>query len=68
MAEPSSSTHPGPLWDVEDLATYLKKPAATLYQWHHRGIGPRALKVGRHLRYRPSDIESWLKEHEDQAS
>jgi len=26
----------------------------------HKGIGPRGLRVGRHLRYRRQDIDSWL--------
>ena len=48
------------LWSIQDAATYLRVPVGTLYQWRHRGIGPRAFKVGRHLRYDPSDIRAWL--------
>jgi len=33
---------------------------ATLYVWRTRGKGPAAIKVGRHLRYRQSDIDLWL--------
>jgi hypothetical protein len=35
---------------------------ATLHQWSHGRIGPPALKVGRHLRYRPADVRRWLDE------
>ena len=45
---------------AEQLSEFLGVPVATLYQWRHRGIGPRASKVGRHLRYRWSDVEKWL--------
>ena len=48
------------LLSVGDLAAYLGVPVKTLYQWRHKGIGPRGLRVGRHLRYRPKDIDSWL--------
>ncbi|HEY8503140.1 MAG TPA: helix-turn-helix domain-containing protein [Gemmataceae bacterium] len=43
----------------DELATRLRIPRATLYQWRYRGEGPRAVKVGRHLRYRLADVERW---------
>jgi excisionase family DNA binding protein len=49
-----------PLWTTEDVATFLGVPVATLYQWRHRRTGPRALRVGRHLRYDPADVRAWL--------
>lgn len=49
-----------PLWTPDDLSTYLGVPAATLYAWRTRGKGPAACRVGRHLRYRQSDVASWL--------
>ncbi|WP_432504307.1 helix-turn-helix transcriptional regulator [Kineococcus arenarius] len=52
--------NPPPLWTVDDVAAYLGVPTGTLYQWSSRGIGPRTRKVGRHLRYRPQDVEAWL--------
>lgn len=48
------------LLSVDDVATYLGVPVKTLYQWRHKGIGPRGLRVGRHLRYRRKDIDFWL--------
>ena len=48
------------LWGPPDLSAYLQVPVATLYAWHHRQIGPKALKVGRHLRYRREDVVAWL--------
>ncbi len=44
----------------EDLAQHCKVPIGTVYQWNHRGTGPKALRVGRHVRYRTSDVEAWL--------
>lgn len=49
-----------PLATAEEVATHLGVPVDTLYAWRHRRTGPRALKVGRHLRYRWEDIEKWL--------
>jgi excisionase family DNA binding protein len=43
-----------------EVADYLRVPVKTLYQWRYRGSGPRAYRVGRHLRYRWEDVEAWL--------
>lgn len=48
----------------EQLSKRLGIPVATLYGWRHKGVGPPALKIGRHLRYRPEAVERWLKEQE----
>jgi excisionase family DNA binding protein len=48
------------------VATYLGIPVATLYQWRHRGIGPKGTKVGRHIRYRWQEVERWLDSQTDQ--
>jgi excisionase family DNA binding protein len=52
--------HQDRLLTVAELADYLGVPPATLYQWRHRGEGPRGFRVGRHLRYRWSDINDWI--------
>ncbi|WP_326830222.1 helix-turn-helix domain-containing protein [Streptosporangium sp. NBC_01810] len=43
-----------------EVAAYLQVPERTLTQWRYLGTGPRWSKVGRHVRYRWSDIEKWL--------
>lgn len=48
--------------DIQEVADYLQIPKTTLYVWRSQGIGPKAFKVGRHLRYRLTDIELWLQE------
>lgn len=50
------------------VADYLSVPVSTLYQWRHRGIGPRAARVGRHLRYRLSDVDRWVEQHMSDSS
>lgn len=49
-----------PRWTIEDVSAYLRIPVDTLYQWRHRRIGPRARKVGRHLRYDPDEVRAWF--------
>ncbi|MER7415476.1 helix-turn-helix domain-containing protein [Micromonospora peucetia] len=48
------------LWSVADVSAFLGIPVGTLYQWCHRRIGPRASRVGRHLRYDPADVRAWF--------
>ncbi len=46
----------------QELALLLHIPVGTLYAWRHKGLGPPAVRVGRHLRYRTGDVEAWLDE------
>lgn len=45
-----------------ELAVYLDVPLTTLYAWRYRGEGPAGFRVGKHLRYRLSDVEEWIRE------
>ena len=56
---------PDPLLTIDDVAAWLGKPKNTLYAWHSRGKGPRAIRVGNTLRYRRSEVERWLDSHTD---
>ena len=47
------------LW-AEEVAVVLGVPVKTLYQWRYKGVGPAGVRVGRHLRYRPADVEAWI--------
>ncbi|MFJ6621211.1 helix-turn-helix transcriptional regulator [Kitasatospora sp. NPDC091335] len=49
-----------PLATAQELADHLQVPLDTVYGWKHRGQGPKAIKVGRHLRYRWTEVEAWL--------
>jgi predicted site-specific integrase-resolvase len=48
----------GQLATLAEVAAFLQVPAKTLHRWRSIGEGPRALKVGRHLRYRWRDVEA----------
>lgn len=52
---------PTRLLSVEEVADWLQVPVATIYQWRYRGEGPLAIRVGRYLRFDPSDVSLWLK-------
>ena len=57
------------LLHVNEVAESMGLPVATLYQQRHRrvGVGALAIRVGRHLRWRPEDIEAWLDAQSEKA-
>lgn len=55
------------LWTAEETAAYLQIPKATLYQWRYLGIGPKAGRVGRHLRYDTEDVKAWFRRQQGAA-
>lgn len=59
MSNPSSVLDE-PLWTIQQLSDYLQVPVKSIRKWREEGDGPRALMVGRHLRWRRSDVMTWL--------
>ncbi len=53
-------TDPDQLLDVAELASYCNVAESAPYYWRKNGTGPRAVRVGRHLRYRRRDVDAWL--------
>jgi excisionase family DNA binding protein len=58
---PSEAALPD-LLTVAELATYLGVPVSTIHFWRGRKQGPPALKVGRRLMFRATDVAQWLDE------
>ncbi|MEU0492057.1 helix-turn-helix domain-containing protein [Nocardiopsis sp. NPDC006139] len=50
------------LWTPEETASYLGVPLKTLYQWRYRRTGPPSHRVGRHVRYEPTEVRAWVLE------
>ncbi|MGW0518230.1 helix-turn-helix transcriptional regulator [Crossiella sp. NPDC003009] len=48
------------LWTAEDVAAYLGVPVTTLYAWRTKNYGPPARRIGKYLRYRPCDVQTWV--------
>ncbi len=51
------------LWDERKLCSFLGIKPATAQRWRWAGGGPRFIKVGRLVKYRPEDVEAWLQRH-----
>ncbi len=60
----NSTTLPNPtprLWSVVETATFLGVPPKTLYQWRYTATGPPSHRIGRHVRYDPAEVRSWVR-------
>ncbi|WP_084404752.1 helix-turn-helix domain-containing protein [Pseudovibrio sp. Ad13] len=44
-------------------ADYLGISIRTIQAWRVRGGGPSYVKMGKSVRYRPSDIQNWIESH-----
>ncbi|GAB2517121.1 AlpA family transcriptional regulator [Paramicrobacterium agarici] len=54
-----------PLLDVGELAAYLGVPVSTVYDWRTRGLGPRAYRFGKRLKFAVSDVRIWVEQQRD---
>ncbi|MCE7081279.1 AlpA family transcriptional regulator [Streptomyces sp. ST2-7A] len=45
-----------------DLASLLAVPVETVYAWRRKGTGPPGFRVGKHLRYDPGTVHTWIAE------
>jgi excisionase family DNA binding protein len=58
---------PEALWSVNQLAGFLGVSPSTVYEWRGRGKGPAAYRLGKHLRFAPTDVAVWLAAQKDPA-
>lgn len=57
-----------PLVTITELADYLGVPVKTIYEWRQAGRGPIGIRIGRHLKFRLSDVQSWVDGQRDVPS
>ena len=68
MAAPTTpTTGLEPLLGPDELSQFYRIPKSSLYSWRTRGIGPKGIRIGKHLRYRKADVLAWLEEQEADA-
>ena len=48
------------LLTTAEAASFLNISPKTLVNWRLLGIGPRYVKIGRRIRYRKEDLESYI--------
>ncbi|MFG2309660.1 helix-turn-helix domain-containing protein [Streptomyces sp. NPDC048566] len=43
-----------------DLAEIFGVPLETVYQWRKKRTGPAGFRIGKHLRYDPTDVQAFV--------
>ncbi|MEW2218238.1 helix-turn-helix domain-containing protein [Streptomyces sp. NPDC006990] len=56
----AAGTLPDRYLSPEDLADLFGVPLETVYQWRRKRTGPPGFRVGRHLRYDPEAVRTWV--------
>ncbi|MEV6528321.1 helix-turn-helix domain-containing protein [Streptomyces sp. NPDC051639] len=53
-----------------DIAEMFEVPLETVYQWRRKRTGPPGFRIGKHLRYDPTDVHAYVIERKsaDQAA
>jgi excisionase family DNA binding protein len=65
-----SYTRPGEdeILTTDEVAALLKVPKQTIYRWNQFGIGPPHYRLGKHLRWKRSEVMAWMEQHQDEVS
>jgi predicted DNA-binding transcriptional regulator AlpA len=53
---------------ADEVSSLFRIPKKTLYAQRHKGVGPPAIRIGKHLRYDQAALRRWLAEQGGQAS
>lgn len=62
----TAGSAPEPLVTPAEVSEFLGGvPEQTLANWRSRGVGPEYHKVGKHIRYRLSEVAAWLDEQKE---
>jgi DNA-binding transcriptional MerR regulator len=48
------------LLTIDEVATIVRVPVATLRYWRHLGTGPNSFRIGRSVRYWRTVVYDWL--------
>ena len=56
------------LMTVEELAAYLRVPVNTIYRWRTQNYGPVGRRMGKHVRFRESDVMRWVDDQDERQA
>lgn len=56
------------LLTIDEAATLLRTPVATLRYWRYLGTGPRSFRLGRRVVYRRTEVLDWIDAQADSRS
>ena len=56
------------MWNLSETAEELGVSTKTIHKWLKAGIFPRPLRVGKVWRWKPEEIEAWMRERQNGAA
>lgn len=60
LVNPPSFPRQPEILSERQVAEYLNMSAASLRKWRRLGDGPKFVKIGRAVRYKRQDVDTWL--------
>ncbi|MFD0209718.1 helix-turn-helix transcriptional regulator [Streptomyces hirsutus] len=66
--DPRSTLHgglPDRYLTPHDVAAVFGVPLETVYQWRKKRTGPPGFRIGKHLRYDPTDVHTYVTQRKD---
>lgn len=64
----SASMEMESLWSIDQVAAYLQVPVQTLRTWRKHRTGPGAARIGKYLRYDPTNVRAWVADRAREAT
>lgn len=49
----------------DDIAEIFEVPLETVYQWRRKRTGPPGFRIGKHVRYDPADVRTYVTGRKD---
>ncbi|SFS73664.1 AlpA family transcriptional regulator [Streptomyces sp. ok210] len=46
----------------DDIAEMFGVPLETVYQWRKKRTGPPGFRIGKHVRYDPAEVQTYVKQ------
>ncbi|MET4643683.1 excisionase family DNA binding protein [Streptomyces atratus] len=46
----------------DDIAEIFGVPLETVYQWRKRRTGPPGFRIGKHVRYDPAEVQTYVRQ------
>jgi len=56
----ATNDHLPDIMTLDQVASYLQVPRNTIYHWRKAGGGPVGRQLGKHIRFRRTDVDTWL--------
>jgi excisionase family DNA binding protein len=61
-------SEPDEILTTDEVVALLKVPKRTVYRWTSEGSGPPFYRLGKHNRWKRSEVMAWFESHVDELN